>query len=305
MSADVSVVIPAYNAERYIAAAVESAAAQTVKPREIIVIDDGSTDRTAAIVALYSDRVQYVAQENRGVAAARNHGIERSAGRYVAFLDADDLWMPEKLERQADAMAKSGLRASFTAHLVVDDEMKPLFENHNPGEGTLHDLLTIGNVVGSPSSVVCERAVFREVGGFDGALSLCADWEMWIRIATATAFAPIDAPLIQYRLHDDNMSRNVPLLESDSRRVLEKVFALPALPDDARALKRSALGHNWMVLAGSYFRAGRMRDAMRCGIRSVSHDPRQVAQLLRFGRRAVAGTMGERSVTQRPRTAGR
>ena len=299
-----SVIIPAYNAERYLADAIESALAQTAPASEILVIDDGSTDGTVSIAHKFGSPVRCVTQTNSGVAAARNRGIRESTGRYVAFLDADDAWMPEKLERQLQAMTATGLRAAHAALLVVDDGLQPLFDNRDGHVGgTLENLLMIGNVVGTPSTVICERAIFADIGGFDPTFSLCADWEMWIRIATVTSFAFVDSPLVRYRLHGDNMSLNVALLESDSNRTLGKAFSLARLPEDIRRRRRTALARNWMVLAGSYFRAAQRMDALRCGIHAMARDPQQVRELLAFGRRVASGTTGIRSVTQRRATA--
>ena len=303
MQSDVSVVIPAYNAAHYIASAIESALAQTTAPREIIVIDDGSTDDTRAIVERFGGDVRYVIQQNRGVSAARNNGIDQSRSKYVAFLDADDTWLPVKIERQIAALNAAQGRASYTAHLVVDDRSKPLFVNRSERHLTsISDLLTKGNVVGSPSSVLCERSLFAEVGKFDTAFSLCADWEMWIRIATVTEFVPVDEPLVKYRVHGDNMSLDVSLLEDDSLRTLRKGFALAALPPAVRGRRRTSFAHNYMVLAGSYARAQRPLHGLRCALESLVRDPRQTRELLAYFARRAAGRSGERSVAQHPAT---
>lgn len=288
---EVSAVIPAYNAARYLGEAIDSALAQTFRDLEIIVIDDGSTDDTARVVARYGGSVRSISQPNRGVSSARNRGIEESRGRYVAFLDADDVWMPAKLQRQLEALRENPqTRACYSAHLWVDDRLAPLRENRGPRRGTaLEDLLRTGNVVGSPSSVIVERSIFSEVGGFSDAFSLCADWEMWVRIAARTEFAYINEPLVQYRVHADSMSRNVPLLEDESIRTLESGFAAPSTPLQIRKRRRSSLAHNYMVLAGSYFQARRIGDAFRCALQSVLRDPRQLAQLGAFTGRYVSG----------------
>lgn len=303
MRADVSVVIPAYNTAQYVATAIESALDQTAVPREVIVVDDGSSDETRAVVERFGGIVRYVFQQNQGVSAARNRGIDASSGRYVAFLDADDAWLPRKIEKQIAAIQRGNGRASYTAQWIVNDEMRPLFVNRNGGRGASVDaLLTIGNVIGSPSSVLCERALFGEVGSFDGAFSTCADWEMWIRIATVTNFLFVDEPLLQYRVHGNNMSLEIALLERDSLRTLRKGFSSPVIGEELRELRRASLAHNYMVLAGAYLRTGRIPDALRCVVQSVARDPRQIRELLSYVARRASGKSGERSIAQHPET---
>src|SRR5207247_957040 len=136
-------------------------------------------------------------------------------------------------------------QACFTAFQVVNGDMVPLNVHRalaaQPG---LEELLTRGNLVGTPSTVLVDRSLFLASGGFDPKLSQCADWEMWVRLAAKTQFLYIDEPLVCYRQHDGNMSRNVPLLEKDSILVLEKGFAMAELPARLRAKRRSALARN-------------------------------------------------------------
>jgi glycosyltransferase involved in cell wall biosynthesis len=288
--AEVSVVIPAYNAVRYVAQTIERALAQTFADHEILVIDDGSTDGTERVVRAYP-RVRYHRQDNRGVAVARNRGIAEARGRYVAFLDADDLWLPHKLERQLGALRTApACRACYSPFLAVDPHLREIGLVRRPrGASALEDLLRFGNVIGTPSTVLCERTLLEDLGGFDPDLSLCADWDLWIRLAAQTEFAYVDEPLVHYRWHAGNMSRDVALLDRESVRTLEKAFAMPGLPEALRARRRSALGRNQMVLAGSYFRAGRYRELLRCAARAVSLAPGQALRLLAFPLRVAAG----------------
>jgi glycosyltransferase involved in cell wall biosynthesis len=294
---EVSVVIPAYNAGHYVPAAVESVLAQTMTDHEVIVVDDGSTDDTAETMTRFGSRVRYLRQANQGVAAARNTGIAEAHGRYIAFLDADDTWFPEKLERQLVALsARTDCRACYSAFLVVDERLSPLGVCRGLRRtATLEDLITRGNVVGSICTVLCDRSLFASAGSFDSTLSQCADWEMWIRLATRTEFLYLDEPLATYRQHAANMSRDPALLERDSIAVLEKSFALPALPNALRRRRRSAFGRNYMVLAGTYFRAGHGRDFLRCAALSLALSPRQGAYLLAFPLRVARRMLNVRA----------
>jgi glycosyltransferase involved in cell wall biosynthesis len=280
----VSVVIPAYNAERFLGAAIESVLAQTSRDLEMIVVDDGSQDGTASVARRYGEAIRYLRQDNSGVAVARNRGISESLGEYVAFLDADDTWRPDKLEKQLAALERQpGYRACHTAHTIVDDDLRPLGVARSPRRASiLEDLILRGNVVGSICSVLCARELFDVVGGFDPALSQCADWDMWIRIGGLTDFLYLDEPLVTYRQHGTNMSRDALLYERDSMYLLDKAFRSPSLPDAIRRKRRQAYGRIFMVLAGSYWKGGSTPDFIRCAARAVALDPRQALRLLGF-----------------------
>lgn len=288
---EVSVIIPTYNSAHFLPAAVDSVLAQTFRDFEVLVIDDGSTDETAKVMHRYGDPVRDIRQANGGVAVARNRGIAMARGRFVAFLDADDHWHPNKLEHQLAALAghRGRYQACFTAYHLVSRNPVPLGVHRAQAIGkTLNALLTRGNVVGTPSTVLVERSLFQTAGAFDPKLSQCADWDMWVRLAKQTEFLYIDEPLVYYRQHEGNMSRNVSLLEKDSLRVLEKGFAMADLPDGLRASRRTALARNYTVLAGSYFRAGAFRDWARCSLHALALDPCQVGYMLAYPTRKWA-----------------
>lgn len=285
----VSVVIPTYNGAKYVGEAVDSVLAQSFHDIEVLVIDDGSTDETESVISRFGPAARYIRQENGGVSVARNRGIQESTGRYVAFLDADDTWLPEKLDRQMAALTGSKTcRVCYSAFTVCNETLEPLAIQRSLRKGsTLEDLLLRGNVVGSICSVLCERSLFAATGGFDRTLSQCADWDMWLRLAIVTEFLYLDEPLVTYRQHRSNMSRDAQLLERDSHRVLQRGFGLEGLPSHMRAGRRAAFGRNYMVLAGTYFYAGRYWDFLRCAARSVMLDPRQLGYLGGFPGRAL------------------
>jgi glycosyltransferase involved in cell wall biosynthesis len=287
---EVSVVIPTYNSARYAAEAVESVLAQTFEDLEVIVVDDGSTDDTAEVIGSMASPVRYLHQPNSGVSVARNHGIEESTGRYVALLDADDTWLPEKLSKQIEALRGApGYRLCYTALMITDADLSPIGVREAGFAGTaLETLLLQGNIVGGGSStVLCERDLFGEIGGFDPDLSQCADWDMWIRLASLTDFLYLSEPLVRYRQHGESMSNDPQLLEKDSVRVLEKGFQTPGIEPQVAARRQHALARNDMVLAGTYFQARRYRDFARCAVRSVSRDPRRAKYLAAYPIRAV------------------
>ena len=287
---EVSVIIPTYNSARYLVEAVDSVLAQSYKEFEILVIDDGSTDETPAVMKKYGPPVRYIRQKNGGVSAARNKGIEESTGLYVAFLDADDTWLPNKLERQiSELRAHQNYRFCYSDFIPVTSDLEPLEVDRLDPQGTaLEDLLLRGNVVGSICTVLCDRALFDVVGGFDLSLSQCADWDMWVRLARVTDFLYLDDRLVTYRKHDTNMSGNPELLELDSILVLEKGFANGDLPQTISNRRRAAFARNYMVLAGTYFHSRRYTEFLRCAARAVSMDFRQVNRLLTYPIRRVS-----------------
>ena len=286
---EVSVIIPSYNCAKYLTDAVDSVLNQTFRDYEVLVIDDGSTDDTEAVMSRYGEPVRYFHQPNSGVANARNRGINESHGRYVAFLDADDTWRQDKLEAQVTALRKNPhYQACYTAFAVVSSDLRPLCITRSRRHGgALEDLLLRGNAIATPSTVVLSRSLFEAVGRFDPSLSQCADWDMWVRIARRTEFLYLDLPLATYRQHGANMSRDASLLERDSMRVLDKGFAMPCLGDSITKRRRAAFARNYMVLAGTYLHAGCYADFVRCAARAVALDVRQFSRLAGFPCRAL------------------
>jgi glycosyltransferase involved in cell wall biosynthesis len=203
MGVTVSVVIPLFNAEDVIRETIESALAQTYPDREIIVVDDGSRDGSAGIVAGYGDRVKLVRQANTGVAGARNRGIAESGGRYVALLDHDDLWHPTKLDKQVrllDQRPEVGMVITDVAH--VDRQGRPMGiigPGYNPSETFAR--LFVRGYVPTPSAAMIRRSVLEEIGGFDESFRSAGldDHELWTRIAAHSEIASIPEPLTLHR----------------------------------------------------------------------------------------------------------
>jgi glycosyltransferase involved in cell wall biosynthesis len=184
----VSVIIPAYNAGRYIKEAVDSALAQTYKNCEVVVVDDGSTDNTRQVLAPYIDagKIKYIYQENKGLAGARNTGIKNSSGEYITLLDADDIFLPRKIERQVNFLEKHpecDICYCDLYHFYEDkpDQLLKLNYRYYSGKEVLPHLIA-GNFI-APISVVARRTVFERFGYFDETLKRSEDIEFWLRIA--------------------------------------------------------------------------------------------------------------------------
>jgi glycosyltransferase involved in cell wall biosynthesis len=276
----VSVVIPAYNAERFLREAIDSAIAQTVAPIEVIVVDDGSTDGTAEVLASCGGVVRSVRQENGGVSSARNHGARLAVGDAIAFLDADDVWHPQKLERQLPHLedARVGLVHCGVHH--VDEAGAILASELDGMSGSVaRDLLLLQRnvVVAVGSTALLPREVFELVGGFDEEMSTSADWDLAYRIATRWEIAFVAEPLASYRQHGAGMHLNPDAMQRDMKRGMERAFASESA---ARALRRPALARLHVILAASYLEAGQPRRAFAEAARSVGLDPRQLVRAL-------------------------
>ncbi len=211
----VSVVVPCYNYGAYLPACLDSVLAQTRPAFEIVVVDDGSTDDTAAVVAPYlgDGRVHFHQQANSGQATAKNLGIRHSRGDIVAFLDADDLWMPEKLARQVPLFDDPAVGVTFTGQRSIDAEGRPLATFGRRGyltfrRGRITPWLGFENIVPFSSSAV-RRALLVENRGFDTTLGMGIDWDLWLRLSLVTDFDFVPDPLFAYRVHGHQMSRNL------------------------------------------------------------------------------------------------
>jgi glycosyltransferase involved in cell wall biosynthesis len=265
----VSVIVPTYNAARFINQTLEALLHQTFRDFEVLVIDDGSQDQTAELVQSYGPPVSYIRQPHGGVSSARNTGLSRAIGQYIAFHDADDLWEPRKLEQQVAVLeSRPSVGLCFTSMLVVDLDLRPLKVIHARGYADFCEaLLLYGSVVsGSCSSAMVRREVVEMVGGFDPELSLCADWDYWLRLSLLTEFAPITEPLMKYRMWDGSMSHNmanIDLWEQDPFRVLRKFYAANP-PKKYMRLKMRCFSTRWLGLSAAYYRAGRRPESLRC-----------------------------------------
>jgi glycosyltransferase involved in cell wall biosynthesis len=210
----VSVVIPCYNQGRFLADALESALGQTYRAVEVVVVDDGSTDDTAAVVARYPP-ARRLRQENRGLAAARNRGLAESAGAYVVFLDADDRLLPGAIETNLSWLAAHpGHAMVFGDHRYIDEHGRVLREwTVSAAEGDPYARLLTGNVVGMVGTALYGRRVFDEVGGFEARWNPCEDYDLYLRIARRFPVGSHPALVAEYRRYGTAMS-------DDPRRML-------------------------------------------------------------------------------------
>jgi len=263
--ARVSIIIPTHNRSQLLRVAVESALAQTYPNLEIIVVDDGSTDNTARLMAHYAGRVLYIRQANRDVAAARNTGIRAASGEYLTFLDDDDFILPTKLERQVQLLdSRPEIGLVHCGYYHTDEAGNPVDKMVFLPEGDVLKALVCENLIWVGAPLVRRRCLNR-VGLFDEALpAVNADWYMWLRLAQAGCrFACIQEPLGAYRTQRDSMLTNVAGLEHATFAVLDRIFANPALPEDVAAVKDQAYGRWCLWLSCRYYAAGLWENGRR------------------------------------------
>ena len=286
----VSTIIPVYNAEKFLAETIESVLAQTYSNIEFLVVNDGSTDRSGEIARSFGDKVRYIEKPNGGVSSARNLGISETKGELIAFLDADDLWAPTKIEKQVarfNELDRPGLVLSEAYYIDVNGNRTG--ENQLPDQKQLiENILLLGPETGLFASTgVVHRAVFEKVGGFDKQLSTSADGDFLCR-ATISGFDihTVTEPLAMYRQHGNQMHHNLAALEHDMNIVLEKVFATEALPPYIARLRSRAYSSLASTLAIGFFSQKKMRVGISHLARAVRHDV--YTPVSKFGRAVAA-----------------
>jgi glycosyltransferase involved in cell wall biosynthesis len=289
----VSAIVPAFNYGRYLSAAIDSALAQTYPLLELVVVDDGSTDETAAVLASYGERVRVLRQDNRGPAAARNAGIAAARGELLAFLDADDGWHPRKLELQVERLAAEPAPGLVHCGMErIDGSGRTLGVATGGREGWIADtiLRLEEGVIGPPSTWLVPRRIVEETGGFDERLLSSEDWDLAYRIARRHPFGYVPLPLTRYREHGGGVHHDVPRLESSWMLALDKAFTRGQA--DVQPLRRHSYGRLHRILAGCYFQARRPLRFLRHAVQSVRHDPRNLGYFASFPLRALGRAAG-------------
>jgi len=223
----VSVIIATYNRAPIISQSIESVLAQTFKDYEIIVVDDGSSDGTKQLMReRFAGKLVYIRKEvNGGLSAARNTGVKAARGRYVAILDDDDLWLPEKLKMQVGLIEEQpSLGLVYCNSLTINEHDEVKGEIKGSKRGALFDELLSSNCLGPPSGVLVPKTVLAQVGYFDENLSALEDWDLWIRVSQLYDIDFVDMPLLRYRVHGDNMSKDVTNMQRSTFTVLDKYW---------------------------------------------------------------------------------
>lgn len=294
MPARVSVIIPAFNSERYIADTIASALAQNYRPKEIVVVDDGSTDDTAAELAQFGDRIKVVRQENSGAGAARNRAVKESSGEWIAFLDSDDLWLPHKLERQMQCI-EAHPEADFAYHnwhvthnesadapsLLAEIEAAGVPERDRAESATcelgwLYNELLLDCVVHT-TAVMMRRSLFDAVGGFDETIRQGQDYDLWLRASRKSIVAKHPATLSVYRIRSGSITTG-PRSQNNRVRIVERALAQWGLrgPDgrvtEQRVLDRM-LALRWREFGYGHLKRGDGGVAVDAYRRAIGYQP--------------------------------
>ncbi len=266
----VSVIIPAYNAAETIVRTIESVLRQTYEDFEIVVINDGSTDDTAACVEAVRDpRIRLLSFSNGGLPTARNRGITAARGQYLAFLDSDDLWRKTKLESHValfQSRADVGVVYSWTC--TIDSEDRVLGQQHCVSwEGDIYRHLLQAFFVGNASNAIIRREVVDSVGRFDTGLICGEDWDFLVRAASRYLWAVVPAFLVFYRWRDGSMSSDANLMRVGLTKVVDQIFE--RAPRELQSLKSRSLANVHLYIARTYLTRYNDRAASRQAARSL------------------------------------
>ncbi len=260
----ISVIIPTYNRAAFLREAVASVWAQTETDFELLIVDDGSTDATPQICAAWGAQVRYLRQPRRGVSASRNHGLRAAAGRFIAFLDSDDLWAPEKLARQRAWLEQHpGVLLCHTNEIWIRNGRRVNQKNiHRKAGGWIYPLCLPRCVI-SPSAVFMRRELFEAVGEFDEDLPLCEDYDLWLRVTARHEVGFLDAPLVIKRGgHADQLSRSEWGLDRYRVRALLKMLHHGGLPAEWQQATLAMLLQKSHILAQGYAKHGKTLPAI-------------------------------------------
>lgn len=284
----VSIIIPAYNCERYIGETLESVMRQTVHDFEIVIVDDGATDNQKKVIDRFMEkdsRIKYIYQDHQGVSSARNNGFRNSRGKFIAFLDADDVWLPENLEVKLEKFRKENIGLVHSDARIINACSQEGDKILCGMEGELLDslLLWSGTQIPGPSSILLKREVIDTVGVFDENLSTAADKEFFFRVAARFRIGRVRQITWKYRLHNDNMHKNILRMEKDVLFMYEKARILKLF--HSKSFEGKCFSAMYLILAASW--AGEEKNFKRAFVfvlKAIKSDP---AAIINVVRRAV------------------
>ncbi len=258
----VSVIIPTYNRGWIVKESIDSVQAQDFNDFELIVVDDGSTDNTPEILNSYRQDINVIRQGNRGVSAARNAGIAKASGRFIAFLDSDDLWLPDKLSLQVDFFnSNPSALICQTEEIWIRNNVRinPKIKHKKPSGMIFEPSLALCLV--SPSAVMIKRSLFEDVGLFDETLPACEDYDLWLRISCRHPVHLINTPLIIKRGgHDDQLSASSGL-DKYRIRAIQKIIESDLLSASQFKAAIKTLQEKCAIYSAGCRKRGRIEEA--------------------------------------------
>ena len=278
MKPSVSVIIPVYNGAAEVRRAIDSALAQKNCTVEVIVLNDGSHDETDSVLAEYGDRIRAVNQQNCGLSKTRNNGIALATGEWVAFLDHDDYWQPEKLSLQLEAARRTGFDVVYTNAGNFGDVARVAELRSEPqgmAEGDLLEPLLLDNFI-VVSSVMIRRSVIQEMGGFDTSLPSVEDWDLWLKLsALGVRFAAVREPVTMYQWRPGSMSKNYDLMRTTRQSIIQRALCSLRARSLPWSVRRRALAN--IESCSAWFLAGSSpRKAIRWYVNSLWYWPFEV-----------------------------
>jgi glycosyltransferase involved in cell wall biosynthesis len=270
---NISVVIPLYNAEKYIGDTLESVLAQTYSTFEIIVVNNSSTDSSLDIVKKYSD-VKVISQENQGPSVARNKGVALSKGDFIAFLDADDLWVPDKLKIQMEYFNNNPqVGLVYSKYTSVRNGKILRTRPQNGYSGWIFTKLLYKSII-QTSTVMVKRECLDAVGPYDESFSLGDEYDMFLRIAKKFQCGFVDKGLIRYRIHDNNTSKNVFLFDKENLGVYKKIYNnFTDLDGKQKRILRKRIARYSMKVAEGLNSQGKLEESKKYQNEAISYLP--------------------------------
>lgn len=275
----VSIIIPTFNRRDYITTALDSVLAQSYKDYEIIIIDDGSSDDTKEVLKPYQNNIRYFYQDNRGIPATRNKGIREAQGDYIAFLDSDDYWLPEKLKRQIECFKQNphhGMVATRCSSITPDGRFR---KKNRPGKSgwVLTDLFKANFI--RTSSAMIKKECFEKVGLFDESLPECEEYDLWLRITKHYPIGFINEPLTVYTDNPRGVSTDSLAGRILRLKVLEKDYLKECIPS---ALYRKRLASNYHYVGRHYLNQGEISEGRKHIKHSLSLNPLNLKYLFYY-----------------------
>lgn len=271
----VSVIITTYNRASMLGEAINSVLSQQYTDLELIVVDDGSTDETKEVLSLYTPHLTYTYQEHQGVSAARNRGVECAQGDYLAFLDSDDLWLPNKLYVQMKFMENHpNALICYTEEIWIRRGMRvnPM-KKHKKYSGMIFEYCLPLCII-SPSSVLIARSLLEEAGGFDEELEVCEDYDLWLRISACYPIYLIDTPLIIKRGgHEDQLSKKMSGQDRFRIKALVKLLEGDCLSANQRELAWKELNRKCEIYGKGCIKRGREEEGEKILALAVKYTP--------------------------------
>ena len=281
----VSVIIPSYNCAAFLPKAIRSVLAQTYSDLEIVVVDDGSSDGTEAVVQPFLAQIHYIRQQNKGLPGARNTGIQASTGEFIALLDADDSWLPHKLEVQLARFADpaTGIVYSDLAVEYADGHTLASYLSDRPlaSEGYIFENYLRSRFL-FPSTMVLRRSLFDQCGLFDEEMLACEDIELFARMCLRTRVALVPESLIIRTEGGHNITASRDRIIRYTARAIEKILTLePKLTPGQRSVLHQQLALQYWWSGYANFKAGKGRDARKDLLRAIRYDPRHMGKVPR------------------------